>query len=847
MDVPLIAQRHIWNGKQYVELYRNGERKLEPAPFAPYYYARGSKEAVLDELARRRATGVLRVTEESCSAMSQLEVGPEQWCKVEVENVEHTRVTQQNEHTAANVRTGWEAKHGTARFIDREIPGIAWDDGEPPEEASTYREHAPMAFAENHIGLIERILADEPDWFRKHANTRPLRVVTFDLEQLTAGDGFPTKDDPLISIAWSCDLEGQPDAPIRQRMLPAGSFDDTPLLKIFLKDIIEFDFDVLQAYNAHKYDVLMLIERMRKIGLPTSLLARRGVPYVSERTNHKGLKEVEVVLPGRIVYDVYRPVELDQTMFGIKDRKLKTVGKWRKLPVIEEDASNLRDLMGTKRLAEYNCNDVRLCRTISKPYFANMVALANKLGAPLNSIIRSTPNFFTTIIHGAVNASASPRVLSDGTTFDRYTHVYQDPVCPVNTTTKKKSPVTGAIIDIYKTGLFRPLFKVDFSSMYPGIYISLGLGPDNTRLVGWEPAGPLRCEVEEDVRRYSIPDHGWGRNFVVEVRGYSRAAEKYGEILNHRLALKAQRQAETDPTRKLLLKAQEDALKVVLNAVYGNNAGSTTRYGSLVIGMTITGIARYLITRTLEALGDIAVETDTDGVYTDADIDVDAANVVLDDCARVLGLRSHVFRVEKDSYKAGYFVKKKQYVLQKENGSFEYHGAAFKSASASAIADKTLSAVTNALFNDSKKAACAAFADALTLNAFQPEDFVQRVRPKHVNGQGNSLGAQVARAFIGANKRAATQGDTIPYVVTRSGYEMPGPEAHRRIDKDHYRDVVRGIGERFGLSPDGREQMTITHFMGGGSTQAAEFEDDDDGDAGENGSNEEEDEAFEEA
>src|SRR5438067_352839 len=380
------------------------------------------------------------------------------------------------------------------------------------------KDEKALEMAENHVAFVERVLIDRPDWFRQFPHGRAPRLMVLDLEQLTTGSGFPTDKDPLIAIGWCVD-DAEPEVVLGDGKTDKG------ILEAFLKAVETQDPDVLVGYNISGYDLPMLVKRIRENGLDTRRLARSGRP-VSDDDDDGG-----PVIDGRLTYDVFNSVKLDQTLHGIKDLKLKTVGEWMRFPVIKEDMADTRALVGTPRLADYNKNDVRLTRSLSRIYWRNFVALAELYGAPLNVVLRSTSIFHTNVLQGRVLYQAQPRIVSDGTNEERYRALFSQ---------TGGVAFVGGIVEIYQRGLFEPLWKVDFSSMYPSIMVSLGAGADNTRFVGEEPLGPFRSDKHDGKRIYSIPDESRGKNLLVEIVGVSPMALELRRLLKLRGVLEMQ-------------------------------------------------------------------------------------------------------------------------------------------------------------------------------------------------------------------------------------------------------------------------------------------------------------------
>jgi DNA polymerase elongation subunit (family B) len=732
VDVPLAVFRSIKNDRQYLDVWTSRGLEVVPAPFLPYCYSK-----------RRRDAPAARVEEVEVRPLSTLQ--PEKWWRYDFHTV-----------------------HGVSQMS---------------------KDERPLEMADNHVAFVERVLIDQPDWFRKYKHGRAPRLMFLDVEQLTRGSGFPTERDPLIAIGWAVD-DQEPEA-----VLGDGK-DDRGIIESFLQAVEREDPDVFVGYNCTGYDLPMLIRRLKTNGLDARRLGR-GARAPSE-------EDEEIVLDGRLVYDVFTSVKLDQTLHGIKDLKLKTVGEWMRFPIVKEDMTDTRALVGTQRLADYNKNDVRLTRNLARIYWRNFVALAELYGAPLNVVLRSTSIFHTNVLQGRVLYNAKPRVVSDGTNEERYRQLFSQ---------TGGVAFVGGIVEIYQRGLFEPLWKVDFSSMYPSIMVSLGAGADNARFVGEEPLGPFRSDRYDGRRVYSIPDESRGKNLLVEIAGVSPMALELRRLLQLRLDLKKQVKGASGEERERL-HAQQNVIKVVLNAIYGNMASGFSRYGSLPVAVAIVGVARRLIRVVEDHVGDGKVETDTDGIYSSKPIDIEAVNrLVADFAARELGGESFL-RVEMEAYQAGYFHERKSYLLLHHDGRIEKHGVAFKASSQCGVFDKTLNAVSEALLlkkGDPRDVGRKAF----DMAQYLPEDFVMRVRlGKSLDdyAAANAVGAQVARKYQELYGREIKKGEQLEYVKTSQGYEPPSPEAYRRLDKDYYKGLVETVLDRLDIDWRPTRQVKLFDF-----------------------------------
>lgn len=730
MKVPLAAHRSVTGNEQWLDVWANGKLSRLKPPFLPYCFTR---EEVAAPHSGHEVVNV--------KPLSTLREAP--WHKYRFDTV-----------------------FGVSE-LSKEIK--------------------PLSIAEDHVPFVERVLVDEPDFYRRWPNTDELRVMTLDVEQWTEGH-WPTDNDPLIAIAWAINDE-PPVCHLAERK------DDSDILLDFLYAVKTRNPDILVGYNVVDYDLRTLVKRCKLQGIDCRALGREPLgewnplPGQMEHVN------------GRLVYDVFDSVKLDQTLYGIKNLQLKTVGEWLGFRAVREDTRNLGALLGTEKLATYNKNDVELCRRLANVYFPNFVELAEFYGAPLNIVMRATSSFHTHTLQGRIFRKLG--IVSDGRNDARYPKFYQ--------TAEDQNPFEAAIVEIYRRGLFRPCFKLDFSSMFPSVMTSLGAGSDNTTLLRTEPLGAFQVEKEDGARIYHIPDRNRNWNVVVRIEGKSEMSRLVGELIKRRLELKAHAKKLSDPRERDRLNARQGALKIILNSIYGVNASRHSRYGSLPVALAIVGVARQLIRFVEEHLGDAKIETDTDGVYTQREVDLDELNAKLDAYVQgTLTMENHL-RIEADSYAAAYFKERKTYLLLHDDGRLEKHGGAFKGSALCGVHDKTLDKLAWSLLSgkgDEKEVAKA----CLKMDHYAPEDFVMRIRlGKGISDYAskNALGPQVARAAkerLGIEPEPGTQ---IEYIKTIHGYDVPTPDTFKILDTKYYEEMVLGILGKLGIDLSPHKQVTL--------------------------------------
>ena len=74
--------------------------------------------------------------------------------------------------------------------------------------------------------------------------------------------------------------------------------------------------------------------------------------------------------------------------------------------------------------------------------------------------------------------------------------------------------------------------------------------------------------------------------------------------------------------------SKSNALKIMVNTFYGANTNPYINHGDMAVGLTITGVARYLLVHAIDLIrkkyGEKSVVyCHTDGINTNIDVDVD--------------------------------------------------------------------------------------------------------------------------------------------------------------------------------------------------------------------------------
>lgn len=657
-------------------------------------------------------------------------------------------------------------------------------------------------FCDARLPLVHSILIQRPEFFKQFPNDEPLKVAFIDIEQYNDGY-FPTTKDPILCIGVGfSDHDTQ--------ILLAKNIDDEKRILVELNNLLtSYQPDLIVGYNHIKYDIPMLVARMNHFGINyLSAFSKTSEFKINEDNN-------TIDAGGVIYYDLYHSVSKDQTLHGIKNRKMKTVAKRFGLEgVIEIDYSEIKNLIGTNTLKEYNLSDIVISKELFNIYFPKIEGMAEYLGSPLSELIPFADSFPGTILQGRILFTKG--IVSDGTNSQMF------PKCFPKGVDGKTKSFEGANVDIFKRGKFKPIYKYDFASLYPHIFWSMGIGPDNTTLVDVLPLSHFSCIKKDDTKIYSIPDKKLNCNFVIKVKGDSDVAKFIKEMLHTRLELKE----ESKLLKRLgsvkdfeALESYQYALKVVLNSVYGVNGAEHLSYGSAPVAIMIVGVARELIIHLKNLSGSSAVEMDTDGLYTDSRLELEWINVKINHFTKSSLLGEPVFKIDEDEYPAGWFHEQKSYLLLEESDDgFELikHGVAFKGSHLPEIFDKTIDSVAMTLLTKGELDAKVVALKCLDLSQYDPSDFVQQIKLNKNQDEyanENALALQVAKDCRKKTGFPLTVGNTYKYLKTKKGYEFFVPEAFGRIDVAYYRDIIHSALGRLGF--ENVQQRRLIEFGSG--------------------------------
>ena len=644
---------------------------------------------------------------------------------------------------------------------------------------------------EDNIPFTLRTRIEVPDIYTKYPHKNQLKFNFFDIEQYCPSNKlFPTYDDRIISIAFAGYQEK-----IRAIYLKKDNLQDRKLLEMY-KDNYPFpDIEVL--YNK-RYDLPMLFERYKQNGLDINWFSKNlSKPYVGGKDGAH--------IEGTLVYDVYDSAKIDQSLTGnVPDKGLKSVSDYQgfKSTAMVIPGNQISNYIGTKELVEYNKEDVARLQYLFDIYFPGIEYTASDLKIPLNIALGLNTTDLGIIVLGDLYKEHG--IICDGDNYTRFPEIFQ----------RKKGPddsnYQGALVFIKRKGLFKPIKKADYSSMYPTIMSEFNFSPDTCKLLRYDKYQKNGFRVEEtaDTFTYHIPDNQLRKTVVIQTlkrKGFMSIAIK--RFLDEREPDKK----KWKETGERKYKSRSDNSKVKANgAIYGNMGNPHHPFGFAPAAVGTTGIGREcaeLLINVLEKLyPSCVVEVDTDGVYFTAE-NVNKERIIFyfNKALKEKFKKNLDLTIDIDDYDCGYFHKAKNYILKKENNII-LHGAAMKASSKDDLSKNLIMQLARAKLEEkSTETIVRKFKNGLL--DFPLSDFAMQVTMgKHLHEYKSTTCISVQMAAK-ANQHFGIKpkiGISYHYVKCKYGYELFQLAKKGDIDIKYYKDkidkIVKMLESEYNLS-----------------------------------------------
>lgn len=651
---------------------------------------------------------------------------------------------------------------------------------------------------EDNIPFVLRNRLDDPEFFYRFPQ-KQLRFLFFDIEQKASNGIFPTYDDPITSIAWATN-----DRKVRCIKMKKTSKDDRNLTSLFIDHYQKIDPHILVVYNK-EYDIATLLQRCKKHKIPTSSLAK------TNKEAYIGGKE-HFHIEGIVIYDVAQSAFADQSLSGdVENRGLKEVSnfygyKEERKPLTPEQ---MNQLIGTDELARYNMDDVERLMLLFDVYWPNIEFNANDLGIPLNESVELNITNLGIITVG--DEYKRLNIIADGSNEQRFPNIFR------RNKAKDEKNYEGALVFIENPGFFKPVYKVDFSSLYPTIMAEFNFSPDSTTLIKLDTYAPeLEVEEHEDSYIYAIPDASINKRLIIKVS----KQQGFASALIHRyLSERSVYKKRYRETKNPIDKATSDNRKVKANGgVYGIMGSAKHSYGYAPSAIATTAIGREVMMMLVDIIKThhgpkSVIEVDTDGCYYSCDPLSFNNDLIRTELANQIKERFHsniALSIDFDIYKAGWFYKAKNYALLTENNKIILHGASMKASNKNRLSKNLISELAKAKLHaqpvdDIKK-------------KYQSLDFpllwfaMNIKMGKRLNSY-KSDNALSKRLAVEAQDKLGIEpkiGNIYHYVKTNAGYTLFQLAKKSDIDRSYYLQQVATIIEMFDEQP---RQETIEEWI----------------------------------
>ena len=586
-----------------------------------------------------------------------------------------------------------------------------------------------------------------------------------------------------------------------------------------------FNPDVIVGYNINFFDLPYIIDRSIINNISTSPLTRHNDEAYFR--NDEGQKIINI--RGRVVFDIFDEVLADQTLYGIADRKMKTVAKWfnveksiredlryKDYKIIVEETNNMRKLIGTQQLRDYSKSDILITRALSNFYFKNILMFSNMIKLPISTMSRRTASLINNVIFA--RELQKMNIVSDAANFQRHTNIFggvQTERIHGRVKFMRKLGYQGALVGIFRKGIIENLYKIDYVGMYPSIHIAFNLSPETTKIIGYEDYKELYIKREGQYLILSFPDDKIKGNVIIRIDMSKRGflAKMQEEFKAERKIIKKKlRDTDTPDYRKEELESRSWCLKVQANTAYGYNGSTFARYGDVSIAMATAGIGRHLAKLIVDWMGKRAINVDTDGVLVEGHVDIDKLNERIDrHMLDKFGLKCDIKLELEGPYPKGYFFKMKNYILLDDNDKIIKHGHAFKGSSKNKLFNIAMDKLCKAILVSGKQedvidAVCQSYqsVDDNDLSKFIMKTKINKpLKEYKAQPSKKSKGCvqiQVAYQVRGLIDAEINVGDMIEYVKETDGYKIKDTANVQKIDKPYYLKQIRKVLERLGLN-----------------------------------------------
>lgn len=404
------------------------------------------------------------------------------------------------------------------------------------------------------------------------------------------------------------------------------------LLLAFAERLRDFDPDVVEGHNLHKFDLDYLRQRSKRHKLPCAW-GRFGLNAVFRNSRMKVAERwidfPRCDLPGRAVIDTYLLAQLyDVTAREMTGYGLKEVAVY--FGVTPESGAGRTYIAGGRIQEAFRQDRARFLA-----YLADDLRETRGLADVLLPTYYEQARAFPILLQEAALRGTAGKI--DLLFLEEYYHARAACPAPLG----EIPGFEGGFTRSFHEGVFRHVLHFDVASLYPSLLLAIGRNPRSDTLGVFMPM----------LRR---------------LRDY--------RLRYKQLARTAPTAAERDEAQ-----ARQTAFKILINSFYGYLGFSAARFGDGELAAEVTRRGRELLQALIagfERLGCVILEADTDGIYLSAEKYFDRPEELL---AEMAGLLPAGIELEHDGrYDAMFCYKAKNYALA-AGGEITLRGSALRS------------------------------------------------------------------------------------------------------------------------------------------------------------------------
>lgn len=627
--------------------------------------------------------------------------------------------------------------------------------------------------------------------------------------------GFDTQSVMPSIGAWDMEMESHngmfPDARVDRctaisycsdKSAECKTLNDTPEYEMFewLFDKFEREnIDLPTDYFGARADMLWAQQRCEALNIPFRMGRDGSAPYLKIRKFNMGKKIGEDWswdIQGRVHFDLFKEVIQDQSLFGIKNRQLKTLAEWFGIPVIRVDRARLATLT-PEELHDYCLSDARATYKLAKIYVRNLVPLTERLHIAFNMTVNRSPSHVSNYIYAReFNELGIVADKNNNARYPEFGYGYQ-----------------AALVDLFEPCFIEEdLGHVDFNSMYPSNFMCFNYSPENFydyKFVqqnvdfGRDYSNSVKFNGNQ-ISVYDSKLQGW---IVLRVKLDKPSVTKrlLIDMCKERKQLKTEMKNARSEEEREILNSQQWCVKVLMNSIPGYNGMGYAKYGCFPINAQCVGEGRWEIshaTNFVKSIGYTPIQRHTDGLYFKGS-----------DCSKELTayiqslipeqFDRDVIGVGFNKYTAGIFYETNGYILldktKPKPKDIIYHSSGVKGHHLPKVCDKALDAVVRGVFTHDDVIGLLHSVKRM-LKDCNLEDFLMTVKVSKEPDAYNSTN-QYAK-MIQKARACGIQirwGDEFQYVKTREYDYMPLGALHNKsytIDYDYYIERIAGVLER---------------------------------------------------